>query len=37
VFATDEVLGTMFFTEDVGDAEQAYNDAWDELKINIGS
>jgi len=36
VFATDAVLKTMFFTEDVGDAEQAYNDAWDELKINIG-
>lgn len=37
VFATDAVLATMFFTEDVGAAEQAYNDAWDELKISIGS
>ena len=36
VFLPADMLSTMFFTEDVGDAEQLYNDAWDELKINLG-
>jgi spermidine/putrescine transport system substrate-binding protein len=36
VFLPESMLSTMFFTEDVGEAEQAYNDAWDELKINLG-
>jgi len=36
VFLDAATLKTMYFTEDVAAAEQSYNDAWDELKINIG-
>lgn len=36
VFLPEDMLATMFFTQDVGEAEQLYNDAWDELKINLG-
>lgn len=31
-----ETQQTMWFVEDIGDAEQLYNDAWDEIKVNIG-
>jgi len=36
VFLPEAQLKTMYFTADVGTAEQSYNDAWDELKINVG-
>jgi spermidine/putrescine transport system substrate-binding protein len=34
---SDEALANMWFLEDVADAEQAYNDAWDEILILAGS
>ena len=34
----EEALANMFYIMDVGEeAEQLYNDAWDEVKINAGS
>jgi spermidine/putrescine-binding protein len=37
VFPTAAMMTNMFFTEDVADSEQLYNDAWDELVIQVGS
>lgn len=31
-----ELRENLFFTQEVGDAEQLYNDAWDEVKILVG-
>lgn len=36
VFMTDEEMETVFFLQPVIEAEQAYNDAWDELRIALG-
>lgn len=36
VFPDEESLGNLFFLQDVGEAEQYYNDAWDEIVISIG-
>lgn len=36
IFPDDEALALMWFNQDVGDAEQDYNDAWDEIKIFTG-
>lgn len=35
IYPTDEVQERLFFVIDVPDAEQFYNDAWDEIKILI--
>lgn len=32
----EEAQQTMWFVEDIGDAETLYNDAWDEIKVSIG-
>jgi spermidine/putrescine transport system substrate-binding protein len=38
IYPPQEVREKLFFVESVpGEAEQAYNDAWDEIKIAIGS
>lgn len=34
---SDEAVANLFYIEDVGDAQQTYNDVWDELKIFAGS
>jgi spermidine/putrescine transport system substrate-binding protein len=36
VFMTEEAMQTVFFLQPVTEAEQAYNDAWDELRIELG-
>ncbi|MFW5691050.1 MAG: ABC transporter substrate-binding protein [Chloroflexota bacterium] len=37
IFPPEEALENLFFLRDVAEAEQAYNDAWDEIIILIGS
>ncbi len=36
IYPDAEVQGRLFFTVDLPDAEQYYNDAWDEVKILLG-
>lgn len=36
IYPSEEALQNLYFLSDVGDAEQFYNDAWDELLILIG-
>jgi spermidine/putrescine transport system substrate-binding protein len=36
VFVTEDVMKVSFFAKDVGEAEQLYNDAWDEILIQVG-
>jgi spermidine/putrescine transport system substrate-binding protein len=37
VFLNEAQLATLFFLQPVTEAEQAYNDAWDELRIEMGN
>jgi spermidine/putrescine transport system substrate-binding protein len=37
VFPPDDIIELMWFNQDVDEAEQDYNDAWDEILILIGS
>ena len=36
IYPDDEAVDQMWFNQDVDDAEQDYNDAWDEIKIFTG-
>ena len=36
IYPDDEAVDQMWFNQDVDDAEQYYNDAWDEIKIFTG-
>ena len=36
IFPSEESLENLYFLQDIGEAEQSYNDAWDELLIFIG-